>query len=90
MVNVTAADHLEPFNGVRDRDRRTNYASEFLSGVRVLRQELLDAAGSRHGDLILFAQLIDAEDSDNVLELLVTLQDLLNLSSGVVMLLAHV
>ena len=90
MVNVATADHLESLNCVGNRNRRSSDASEFLGSVRVLGQELLDAAGPRHSDLVLFAQLIHTENSDDVLKLLVALQNLFDLSSGVVMLLAYV
>ena len=43
-----------------------------------LAEEALDLAGAAHGALVLFAQLINAEDGDDVLEILVALQDALH------------
>ena len=53
-----------------------------------LRQEALDLAGARDGQLVLFRELVHAEDGDDVLQLLVALQDLLHLAGDVVVLLA--
>ena len=41
-----------------------------------LGQEALDLAGPGHRDAVLFGQLVEAEDGDDVLELLVALEDL--------------
>ena len=51
-----------------------------------LRQEPLDAAGAVHDLLVLFAQFVDAEDGDDVLQFAVPLQDLLHAAGDVVVL----
>ena len=47
-------------------------------------------ARPRHDDLVLFAQLVDAEDRDDVLQVLVPLEDLLHPPRHRVVVLAHV
>ena len=55
-----------------------------------LRQEPLDPAGAVDDDLVVFGQLVDAEDRDDVAELLVALEDRLDAAGDVVVLLADV
>src|SRR5690606_37886980 len=75
---------------VGQRHRRTLDAGELLGDVGVLRQEALNPAGPADEDLVLFRQLVDAEDGDDVLQLLVALQDRLDADRGVVVVLADV
>src|SRR5689334_1885711 len=77
VVEFAVADGCEAFNGVLDGNRGALDAGELLGGVGVLRQELLDAACTRHDDLVFLGEFIDTEDGDDVLEFLVLLQDLL-------------
>ncbi len=51
-----------------------------------LREEPLDLPGPGDGELILLAELVHAQDSDDVLERLVVLQDLLHSSGDAVVL----
>ena len=54
-----------------------------------LRQKALDAAGAVHGLPVLVAQLVHAEDGDDVLQFLIFLQRLLHPPGDAVMLRAH-
>ena len=63
---------------------------EGLGDDERLRQEPLDAAGTVDHLLVLFAQLVDAEDGDDVLQLAIALQDLLHAPGDGVVLLADV
>src|SRR6478752_4688101 len=90
VVKVAVADRREAFNGVLDGHGGAFDAGELLGGVGVLREELLDAACTRHDDLVLFGELIDAQDGDDVLKFLVLLQDLLDADGRVVVGLADV
>ena len=45
-----------------------------------LREEALDLAGARDGELVVLGELVHAEDGDDVLEVLVALQDALHLA----------
>ena len=50
-------------------------AGEDLGHVEGLGQEALDLPGAGHGQLVLFRELVHAENGDDVLERLVALQD---------------
>src|SRR5699024_1576385 len=80
------ADLVEALDRVGKRHRRTGNLSELLSGVGVLRQELLDATSTVDDELVLFAEFVDAEDGDDVLQLLVLLQNRLDLVGHTVVL----
>ncbi len=69
---------------------RAGLAGEGLRHEHVLRQEALDAACAADEDLVLLGELVDAEDGDDVLEVLVALQDLLDARRHGVVLLADV
>src|SRR5699024_5865690 len=75
MVDLAGAKLVEALDRVGKRHRRTGNLSELLSGVGVLRQELLDATSTVDDELVLFAEFVDAEDGDDVLQLLVLLQN---------------
>src|SRR6478752_4059619 len=84
VVVLTVGDLVERVDGLPDGDGRALDAGELLGNVGVLRQEPLDPAGPGHDDLVLFGQLVDTEDRDDVLQLLVALQDLLDPDRAVV------
>src|SRR3954453_8417938 len=77
VVVLALGDLLEATDRLGDRDVLARGAGELLGDVERLREEALDAAGAADDELVLVAQLVDAEDRDDVLELLVALQDLL-------------
>ena len=82
-------DLLEAADRVGDRHVLAFEAGELLRDEERLRQELLDLARARHGELVVFRQLVDAENRDDVLQVLVALQDLLHLPGDVVVLVAE-
>jgi hypothetical protein len=90
VVVVAVADLGESVDRLVEWDGGALDAGELLGDVGVLGQEPLDATGSRDDDLVLLGQLVDAEDRDDVLQLLVALQDLLDANRGVVVLGADV
>ena len=65
-------------------------ASELFGHVGVLREELFDAPGARHGDFIFFGEFVHTQDGDDVLEFLVLLEDHLYPGRSFVVVLAHV
>jgi hypothetical protein len=83
---MTLGQGLERGDGLRQRHRLTGLAGELLHHVERLGEELLDAA--RPADVL--GQLVDAEDRDDVLQVLVALQDALHLAGHPVVLLADV
>src|SRR3954452_6445230 len=88
LVVLAVDDLLEGAHRVVDRDVRARRAGERLGDVERLRQEALDLARALHRHLVLVGELVDAEDRDDVLELLVALQDLLDARGDLVVLLA--
>jgi hypothetical protein len=64
-------------------------AGELLGHEEGLAEEALHAAGAAHGELVLLAQFIHAQDGDDVLQFLVALQDGLHALGAVVVLVAH-
>ena len=88
VVVVAVAQALEALDGVGEIDEHAGRAGEHLGDMEGLRQEALDLAGARHGDLVLFRQLVHAENGDDVLQRLVALQDLLHAAGDRVVLLA--
>src|SRR5690348_10483412 len=68
-VELAVAEPLERVDGLLDRHERARDAGELLGDEGVLRQEALDAPRPADDDLVLFGELVDAEDRDDVLEL---------------------
>ena len=54
-----------------------------------MRQEPLDLARAGDGNLVLFRQLVNTQNGNDVLQILVALQDALYRLGGVVVLIAH-
>src|SRR4051812_13024097 len=74
VVVLPLGELLERLDRLADRHERPVEAGEGLGDEGVLRQEALDAAGPPDEDLVLFGELVDAEDGDDVLQVLVALQ----------------
>src|SRR5205085_4332753 len=89
VVKLTVQYAAEALHRLRDRDVDPGEAGKDLGHDYRLRQEALDLARARHGELILIAELVDAEDGDDVLQVLVALQHALDTLRDVVVLLAH-
>src|ERR1700743_1194342 len=62
MVVLAFADGAEALDGVGEFDELAGRAGEDFGDVEWLRQEALDLAGARHGDLVLFRQFVHAEN----------------------------
>src|SRR4030081_3414029 len=62
VVVLAFDDLLEATNGVRDLDVRSWDAGEYLGDVEGLREEALHLSGARNCDLVVFGELVDAED----------------------------
>ena len=84
VVEVALQDRVERCNGLVDGHRLARYAGENLGDVEGLRQEALDLAGPVDDQAVLVRQLIEAQDGDDVLQLLVALQRLLDAAGRVV------
>jgi hypothetical protein len=66
--------------GVLEAGVDAGEAREDLGDVEGLAEEALDLPGAGHDELVVFGELVDAEDGDDVLQVLVALQDLLDAS----------
>lgn len=76
-------------NGFFDGDKLSSMTSEDLSDLEGLREETLDLTGSGDSELIFFRQLVHTQNSDNVLKGLVVLEDLLDTTGNVVVLVTN-
>src|SRR5258708_24995094 len=85
MMVLAFAKPAETLDGVGEVDELARRAGEDFGNMERLRQEALDLARARHRDLVLFRELVHAENGDDVLQRLVALQDLLNHTRGIVM-----
>mmetsp|Transcript_126341 Transcript_126341/g.342991 ORF Transcript_126341/g.342991 Transcript_126341/m.342991 type:complete len:274 (+) Transcript_126341:41-862(+) len=84
-VIAGARQHLlEVVDGGLEVHESPRSASKDLGHEEGLRQEALHLPSARDGELVLLAQLVHAEDGDDVLERLVVLQDLLGAAGDVV------
>ena len=90
VIPFSVAQLFEAADGVGQRGELTRFAGEDFRHVERLRQESLDAASAVNDGLIFFAQFVDAQDRDDVLQFAVTLERRLNFSSDRVMVLADV
>src|SRR5690606_1604129 len=89
-VIVLAVDNcLERAHGVLDLDELARDVGEHLGDVERLAEEALDLPRAGDDQLILFRQLVHAQDGDDVLQRLVALQRLLDAAGGLVVLLAN-
>ena len=85
---LAVEDLAEAAHRLGDRHVLAAAAGELLGDEERLREEALDLAGAGDRLLVLVGELVDAEDGDDVLQLLVALQHLLDLGRGAVVLLA--
>ncbi|HEV3483810.1 MAG TPA: hypothetical protein VG106_00270, partial [Vicinamibacterales bacterium] len=76
LVVFAFDDLFETADGVGDLHVLAFHPGELLGDEERLRQEPLDAPRAAHRQLVLLRQLVDAEDRDDVLEVLVALQHL--------------
>src|SRR5690606_26531039 len=88
VVVLAVDDHLERADGILDLDKLARDVGEPLCDVEGLAEEALDLARTGDDQLILFRQLVHAQDGNDVLQRLVALQRLLDAAGGLVVLLA--
>src|SRR5690242_11799233 len=73
VVPLAVAQLVEGADRVLARGVVAGEAGELLGHVERLREEALDLARPAHDDLVFLGQLVDAQDRDDVLEVLVAL-----------------
>src|SRR5688572_17769399 len=74
VVERPGQDLLEPGDRFLERHVFSGAAGELSRHEERLRQEALDLAGARHAELVVLAELVHAENRNDVLEILVALQ----------------
>src|SRR5688572_8001805 len=79
---------FETADGFGDRNVFAFRAGKDLSDVERLAEESLDLAGAQNGEFVLRAELVHAENRDDVLEIAVALQNLLHSTGDGIMLFA--
>src|SRR5688572_13206876 len=88
MVVVAVHQAGKALDGVRDVDQHARRARKDLGDEEGLRQKPLDLARPGDGELVLFGELVHAEDGDDILQRFVALQRRLHGTGDVVMVLA--
>src|SRR5437588_608185 len=88
IVVLALEDLLEAAHRLAPRHVLAFATGESLGNAEGLRQESLHLARPRYRLLVVFRQLLHAEDGDDVLQVLVALHDLLHALGGVVVVLA--
>src|SRR5271168_5096634 len=88
VVAFAVEDFGEAAHGVLALDVLAGLIGERLGDEHRLRQEALDAARARDGNLVVGGEFFHPENCDDVLQILVALQDCLHAARDAVMLLA--
>ena len=88
VVVLAFDDSLEAFYGVGDFHVTAGGTGELLGDVEGLRQEALHFAGAGYGQFLVFAQFVDTENRDDVLQIFIGLQGALHRLRDVVVFLA--
>ena len=89
IVAFAFQNFAETFDGVFRLDVFAFQARKLFADRERLREESLDFSGSCNGLFVVFAQFIESENCDNILQIFVALQDFLDRLRGVVMLIAN-
>lgn len=85
LVSLSLEEGSESFDGVWELDQLAWLSREDFTHEEWLGEESLNLSGSGDSDLVFFGQLVHTQNSDNILERLVVLEQLLHSSGGVVM-----
>src|SRR5260370_7274153 len=86
MIVLAFAKPAETLDGVGEVDELARRTGEDFGNMKRLRQEALDLARARHRDLVLFRELVHAENGDYFLQRLLALQHPLNHTPTIVIL----
>merc|ERR1739844_794296 len=86
VVVLAGQDGIEARDGLVNGDKFAGVVGQHLSDLERLREESLDLPGPGHLQLVFLGQLVHTEDSNDILERLVVLEDLLHTSGHLVML----
>ncbi len=89
IVVLSTEDLAESADALLERDKLSGSASEDLGDVERLGHELLDLAGTGDGHLVVLGKLVHAKNGNDVLETLVVLEELLDLTGDLVVLVSN-
>src|SRR5215472_623677 len=89
VVVLAFNDCFESFHRVGDFHVASLRTGKLLGHMEGLREETLNLAGTRNRELLIFAQFVDTENGDDILQIFVRLQRLLHRLGYVIMLLAN-
>ena len=84
LISTSLKELSETFDGVGEFDESSWHTREHFRHLERLRKESLDFSSSGDGKSILFGQLVHTQNSDDILEGLVVLDQLLDSSCGIV------
>src|SRR5437588_272860 len=90
LVPLAVADFLEALDRLGQRSDLARLPGKDFGHEKRLRQKALDAPGAMHDEFVVFAELIDAENGDDVLQLAIALQGLLDAAGDLVMPIADI
>lgn len=68
VIVFTVEDGLETGDGLFERHKLASLTSEHFGNLEGLGKETLDLTCSRHGQLVLFGQLVHTQDGNNILK----------------------
>lgn len=77
MIQFTIQNHVESLDGIFQRDELAWSTSEDLSDLERLTQETLDLSCACYCQLVVFRQLVHAQNGNDILQRLVILQNFL-------------
>jgi len=89
LVTLTFQQSTETFNGLLELHDLALLPREHLTHVEWLREEFLDLPGSGDDHLVFFGELVHTQDGNDILQRLVILKQLLNLSCSIIVLVSH-
>src|SRR5204863_9174465 len=85
IVILPLHDFLEPFYRVGNFHVPSRATGELFRDVERLREETLDLTGARDGNLLIFTELINTENRNDVLQIFVRLECLLDHLRNIIM-----
>ena len=89
MIVFAFHDAFKATDGVFQGDVFTRRTGEYFCHEERLGQEALDLTSTRYHQFVFFRQFIHTQDGDDVFQFLITLQDGLNATRGVVVFLTN-
>ncbi len=81
MIPLTIADFFKAADGIFQLGDFTRNAQEYFGHQERLRQEAFDTASAMHDQLVRFAQFVDTENGDDVLQFAIALESRLHATS---------